>query len=99
MDEDLIDRQNNDTICVIIQKLNSEKKVSLERYFMDDGLLHKIVREDDKIFHMLAVHWTLNKYILHQMHNALEHNGRARTYWYLKWVYMGKDYEKMLTTT
>ena len=51
------------------------------KYFIsDNGLLHKVVREDDKPFHALMVLKPLSKYILHQKHYALGHNGIARTY-------------------
>ena len=53
-------------------------------------LLHKFVREDDKMFHMLVVPENLSKSILHKAHNAIGHNGTARTYWYLKWIYCWK---------
>ena len=43
-------------------------------------LLHKVVREDDKLFHALVVPVTFSKYVLHQMLDALGHNDIARAY-------------------
>ena len=66
-------------------------KVSSERNFInDDKLLHKVVREDNEIYHMLVVPQTLIKYVLHQAHGILGHNDTAGMYWYLKWVYYWK---------
>ena len=57
-----------------VLKLIDDKKVYLDRYIIhDEKLLHQIMRDDDKIFHMLVVPQTLSKYILHQAHNMLGH--------------------------
>ena len=56
------------------------------------------MREDDKIFHPLTVPWALNKYILHQVHDMLEHNGYNRTYLYLKQMYYWKEVWKNVNT-
>ena len=45
----------------------------------DSGLLHDIMREDHKLFHELVVPIAFIKYILHQGHDALGHNGTAKT--------------------
>ena len=45
------------------------------------------MREDDELFYALVVLLTPSKYILHQVQDALGHNGTARAYWYLKWIY------------
>ena len=42
-------------------------------------LLHKVVREDN-LFHALVVPNIFSKYVLHQAHDALDHNGTERTY-------------------
>ena len=47
----------------------------------------KFPREDDKVCHTQAVPVTFNKYVLHQAHNALGHNGIAWMYWFLKQLY------------
>ena len=61
------------------------KKMSPESYFInDEKLLHQIVTEDDKIFHPLVLPQTLIKYVLHQVHDMLGHNGTVGTYQYLK---------------
>ena len=43
-------------------------------------LLHKVVREDNKYFHVLVVPQALTRYVLHQAHNEFGHNGTTRTY-------------------
>ena len=69
--------------------------MSSDRHFLnDEGPLHKVVKEDDKLFHVPVVPKSLSKYILHQVHNVLGHNGTARTYQYLKNCIIGKDYQK-----
>ena len=53
----------------------------MDKYFINNkGLLHKYVKGDDKLFDVLVAPITLCKYILHQAHNALGHNGTVRTY-------------------
>ena len=62
-------------------KLVNDKEVPLEKCFIiDNGLLHKVVREDDKLFLALVVPITFSKYIMHHVHNGLGHNGTVRTY-------------------
>ena len=69
-------------------KLINNKTVPLDKYFIsDNGLLHKVVREADKLFHALVVPVTFSKYILHQVHNASCHSDTARTYQCLKQLY------------
>ena len=65
------------------------------RYFIsDNGLVYKVGREDDKLFHVLVVPLTLSKYVLHQVHDALGHNGTGRTYPCLKLLYYWKGLHK-----
>ena len=45
------------------------------------------MREDEKLFHEQVVPIAFSKYILNQVHDALGHNGTARTYQYLKQLY------------
>ena len=59
---------------------------------MIKGLLHKFVREDDKLIYAPVVAITLSKYILYQEHDILEHNGIARAYQYLKCMYYWNGY-------
>ena len=62
-------------------KLVGDKKVPSDKDFIgDNGLLHKVVREDDKLFHVLVVPVAFSKYVLHHMHDALGHNGTDRTF-------------------
>ena len=62
-------------------KFRNDKKVPLDKYLIcDNGLLHKVVIEDDKPFHALVVLIVFSKYILHQAHDGLGHNGASRTY-------------------
>ena len=71
--------------------------MSLDNYLISDsGFLHKIVREEDKPFHALVVHITCNKYVLHQLHDALGHNGILGPINVLNGYIIGKDWLKML---
>ena len=52
------------------------------------------MREDDKLFHVLAVPVPFSKYILHQVYDALGHSGTSRTYEHLKQLYYWKGLYK-----
>ena len=56
--------------------------------------MHKVAREDDKLFNTLLVPITLSKYILAQGHDALGHTVTARTYPYLNSIYYWKKLNK-----
>ena len=76
-------------------KLIPDKKVSSDKYLISiNWILHKVVREDDTLSHALVLPLVLNKYVLHQAHNVLCHNGTARTYQCLKRLYYGKGLHK-----
>ena len=76
--QELIDAQNNDTFFSTM--LINDKKVSSDEHFIcDNSLLHKVVREDDKIFHALVVPIAFSKHILHDVHNTLGHICAAKT--------------------
>ena len=49
----MIDRQGNDTFYIPILKLVNDKRIPpSDKYFISEkGFLHKVVREDDKLFH------------------------------------------------
>ena len=69
--KELIDAQSNDTFCSTILKLINDKKMSSDKNFIQESaLLHKDVREDEKLFHALVVSLLLtNMYcIKHMMH-------------------------------
>ena len=63
---------------------SKETVIILEIFIDDDKILQKVVREVDRTSHALVVPQTLTKYILHQVHHALGHNGIMRTYQCLK---------------
>ena len=97
--KELIDAKNNDTFCTTMLKLINGKEVSSEKYFIsNNGLWHKVVREDDKLFHALIVPIVFSKYVLYQAHDALGHNGTAWTYQCLKWLYYWKGLCKDVDT-
>ena len=50
-----------------------------DKYFTcENGFLHDVMREDDKLSHAPVVTLVLSKYILHKAHAALGQNGTAR---------------------
>ena len=51
---------------------------------------------DDEMFHALVVFITMSKYILHQAHDTLGHNGIAITYQYLEQCIIRMNYEMVL---
>ena len=61
--------------------LINNNKVPSDKYFISNyGLLHKVVTEDDKLFHALVEPIACRKYSLHQVHDTLGHSGTARAY-------------------
>ena len=71
----------NDTFSSTILKLINDKKISSGKHFISDNvLLHKVVKEDDKLLHALVGPVVFSKYVLHQAHDALGHNGTATNY-------------------
>ena len=79
--QELSDEQKNDTFCSTMLKFINDKKLPSDKYFKSgNGLLHKVMREDNKVFQSLVVLITFSKYVLHQVHGALGHNGTARNY-------------------
>ena len=59
--------------------LINDKKVSSEKYFIrDNRLLHKVVRESDKLFPVILVPIVHSKYILHHVYDALGHDSTVR---------------------
>ena len=76
-------------------KLINDKKEHLDKDFINyNGLLPKVVRENDKLFHALKAPLGLSKHLLHQAHNALGHSGTATTYQCLKQLYFWKAVSK-----
>ena len=71
--KELIDGQNNDTFCCTMLILINDRKVPLDKYYIcDNGLLYKVVREDDKLFHIQEVPITsvnvyCNKWMIHKV--------------------------------
>ena len=66
-----LSEQNDDTFCSTMLKLICDKKVPSDKYFTsDNGLLPKVVREDNKIYHALRAPITFCKYVFHQVHDA-----------------------------
>ena len=70
--------------------------MSSDEYFVSKNeLLHKVVREEDKISLKLVVPASFGKYVLHQTHEALVHIRTTRAYQCLKGLYcwkgLGKD--------
>ena len=70
---------NKETFCSTMLKLINDREVLSDKYFIsNNGPLHKIVRGDDILFQALLVPVFFSKFILHQVHDALGHNGTAR---------------------
>ena len=60
--KELTDGQNSDTFCsTTLQLVNY--KVPLDYFISDKRLLHKVLSEDDKVFHALVVPFSFSKYI------------------------------------
>ena len=73
--KELIDVQSNVILCSTILRLINDKKVSSDKCFLsDNGLLHKAVKEDNKLFHALVVPISFSKYALHEVHDTVGHN-------------------------
>ena len=48
----------------------------------------------DKILHAVVVTHTIDKYVIHQVHDALGHNNNTRTFQCLKELYYWKGVRK-----
>ena len=72
--------ENDDTFCITILKLIDKRKLHplKDTLSMPKKLLHNVVREDDKSFHVLVVPQGLTKVLLHSVCDDLGHNGTAR---------------------
>ena len=76
-------------------RLINDKKVFSDKHFIsDNGLLQKIVKENDKLCHTLEEPILFSECELHEAHDALDHNVIARTYQCLKWQYYWKRLQK-----
>ena len=93
--KEVIVGKNNDTFCSTMLRLINDMKVPSDKYFISNNwLLHKVVREDNKLFHTLVVSINFSKYIIHYTQDALGHKGTARTYQCLKQLFHQKRLNK-----
>ena len=79
--ENLIQLQLDDPFCKnIVKQLNKGNIVDRQPYFIEDYILHRIVKEQDHQYEMVVIPRALIPQVLHAAHNLLGHNGIGRTY-------------------
>ena len=74
--ENLIQLQLDDPFCKnIVKQLNKCNIVDRQPYFMEDYILHRIVKEQDHQYKMVIIPRALIPQVLYAAHNLLGHNG------------------------
>ena len=83
--ENLIQLQIDDPFCKNITKqLNKGNIIERQPYFIEDYILHRIIKEQDHQYKMVVIPRALIPQILHAAHDLLGHNGIGRTYAIIK---------------
>ena len=83
--ENLIQLQIDDPFCKNITKqLNKGNIIERQPYFIEDYILHRIIKEQDHQYEMVVIPRALIPQILHAAHDLLGHNGIGRTYAIIK---------------
>ncbi len=88
----LVELQNTDPDCSQLKTLLTDGKLKpKEPYFLNEnGILYKTQECNDNLFEVTMIPCVLTKYILHEAHDLLGHNGTQRLYQYLKRAYFWK---------
>ena len=83
--ENLIQLQLDDPCCKNITKqLNKGNITERQPYFIEDYILHRIIKEQDHQYETVVIPRALIPQILHAAHDLLGHNSIGRTYAMIK---------------
>ena len=96
--ENLIQLQLDDPFCKnIVKQLNEGNIFDRQPYFIEDYILHTIVKEQDHQYEMVVMPRALVPQVLHAAHNLLGHNCIGRTYAVIKRLYYWKGMKTSVT--
>ena len=88
----------NDPFCSnIIKQLNKNNLIERQPYFIEDYVLHRIVKEQNQQYKTVMIPRDLIPQILHAAHDLLGHNGIGRTYATVKRLYYWKGMKTTIT--
>ena len=67
-----------------LNKLNKGNLIERQPYFIEDYILHRIIKEQDSQYETVVIPRALILQVLHAAHDLLGHNGIGRTHAILK---------------
>ena len=78
--ENFIQLQLDNPFCKnIIKQINKGNVIERQPYFLEDYILHRIIKEQDSQYESVVIPSTLIPQILQATHDLLGHNGIGRT--------------------
>ena len=96
--ENLIQLQLEDPFCANIRKqLHKGNLIEQQPYFVEDYVLHRIVKDLDQQYETVVVPRVLIGQVLKVSHDLLGHNGIGRTYAAVKKLYYWKGMKPVIT--
>ena len=96
--ENLIQLQLEDPFCDnIIKQLNKGILIERQPYFIEDYLLHQIIKEQDQQYETIVIPRVMIGQVLKAAHDLLGHNGIDRTYAAVKKLYYWKGMKPVIT--
>ena len=96
--ENLIQLQLDDPFCSnILKQLTKGNIINRQPYFVEDYILHRIVKEHDQCYETVVIPRDLIPQILISVHDLLGHNGIGRMYAAVKRLYYWKGMKPTIT--
>ena len=96
--ENLIQLQLEDPFCAnIMKQLDKGNLIERQPYFIEDYVLHWIVKDLDQQYETVVVPRVLIGQVLKVSHDLLGHNGIGRTYVAVKKLYYWKGMKPVIT--
>ena len=89
--EEVIQKQKEDKFCQSIQdRILKEGPKAIHPYYLEEGLLLRYIEDNKQRFEAIVIPKHLSKIVLKLAHDALGHNGSARTYMIIRRNYYWK---------
>ena len=89
--ENFIQLQLDNPFCKnIIKQINNGNVIERQPYFIEDYILHRIIKGQDTQYETVVIPRTLIPQVLQAAHDLLGHNGIGRTHAILKQLYYWK---------
>ena len=96
--ENLIQLQLDDPFCSnILKQLTQGNLIERQPYFVEDYILHRIIKEHDSYYETIVVPRDLIPQVLRSAHGLLGHNGIGRMYATIKRLYYWKGMKPTIT--